>query len=478
MRAGLAYQAILLAGGDDKRLHPLTSGMLKALLPVANRPLISYALKSLADAGLKHTFVVVSGERPAASIQAWVQQEYSGPDKMQCEVICVAEDYGTADALRACASKVTAKTCVVLSGDLLTDLPVNALVASHQMNQALATVLLYPRKVSPVTETKPGKAPKNVDYIGLDPSRQHLLFYASSPDTLRDLKLPLSAVRRHGSMSIASDLADAHLYVLDRSVLDLLHSRPELSSLRQDLLPCLTQQQPQLRPTNPGEGLDGSGQQGLGATSERGAGAEGPASETDNDNNSESRLALTPSLPGADFMQHSHVALRQQGQLHSTLRVHIVQPGVNYCARVADPSSYADVNREVADPNMALHLSGLRPSKLHDNVVPASTVLGNKTTIAAGCVLGEGCTLGDKASIKRSVLGANCRLGANVKVINSVLQDGVVIGDGVTLQNTVCCQGASVKERTSLKDCQVGMGFTVPAGQELKGEVLVKAKPS
>ncbi|GFH11458.1 eukaryotic initiation factor, partial [Haematococcus lacustris] len=183
-------------------------------------------------------------------------------------------------------------------------------------------------------------------------------------------------------MSIASDLADAHLYVLDRSVLDLLHSRPELSSLRQDLLPCLTQQQPQLRPTN----------------------------------------------PGADFMQHSHVALRQQGQLHSTLRVHIVQPGVNYCARVADPSSYADVNREVSGHDSqavqaAATARGLRPSKLHDNVVPASTVLGNKTTIAAGCVLGEGCTLGDKASIKRSVLGANCRLGANVKVINSVLQD-------------------------------------------------------
>jgi hypothetical protein len=58
-----------------------------------------------------------------------------------------------------------------------------------QMNAALATVLLYKRKVSPMTETKPGKAPKNVDYIGLDPSRQHLLFYASSPDTLRDLKV-------------------------------------------------------------------------------------------------------------------------------------------------------------------------------------------------------------------------------------------------------------------------------------------------
>lgn len=64
---------------------------------------------------------------------------------------------------------------------------------------------------------------------------------------------------------------------------------------------------------------------------------------------------------------------------------------------------------QVADSNVALHLSGLKASQPHDNVVPASTTLGHKTTIAAACVLGEGCALGDKSSIKRSVLGHGCR---------------------------------------------------------------------
>ncbi len=58
---------------------------------------------------------------------------------------------------------------------------------------------------------------------------------------------------------------------------------------------------------------------------------------------------------------------------------------------------------------MALHLAGLRPSTQHESVVPAGTVFGNKTTITAGCVLGEGCVLGDKSSIKRSVLGSNVK---------------------------------------------------------------------
>jgi NDP-sugar pyrophosphorylase family protein len=55
---------------------------------------------------------------------------------MQCEIVTVAEDHGTADALRAVASKITASTVVVLSGDLLIDLPVNALVASHLVREA------------------------------------------------------------------------------------------------------------------------------------------------------------------------------------------------------------------------------------------------------------------------------------------------------------------------------------------------------
>lgn len=57
---------------------------------------------------------------------------------------------------------------------------------------------------------------QNVDYVGLDASQQHLLFYASSPETLRDLRVPLSVVKRLGSVSISSDLANSHLYVLNR----------------------------------------------------------------------------------------------------------------------------------------------------------------------------------------------------------------------------------------------------------------------
>lgn len=57
---------------------------------------------------------------------------------------------------------------------------------------------------------------QNVDYIGLDASSQQLLFYTSSPEALRDLRIPLHVVRKHGSVALSSNLVDAHLYVFDR----------------------------------------------------------------------------------------------------------------------------------------------------------------------------------------------------------------------------------------------------------------------
>lgn len=58
MPPNLPWQAVVLAGGDDKRLHPMTSSSVKALLPVANKPLLSYSLRLLAAAGLKQCLVV------------------------------------------------------------------------------------------------------------------------------------------------------------------------------------------------------------------------------------------------------------------------------------------------------------------------------------------------------------------------------------------------------------------------------------
>jgi hypothetical protein len=96
----------------------------------------------------------------ADRISAFLADHPAAAPGVACTVAAVPEDSGTADALRAVTHLLTSDTVVVYSGDLITDVPVQALVVSHQVSGALATVLLGQRRTSPTTTTKPGKAPK------------------------------------------------------------------------------------------------------------------------------------------------------------------------------------------------------------------------------------------------------------------------------------------------------------------------------
>ena len=46
------FQVIIFAGGAGNRMYPLTEGIPKNMLPVSNRPLISYQLELLERVGI------------------------------------------------------------------------------------------------------------------------------------------------------------------------------------------------------------------------------------------------------------------------------------------------------------------------------------------------------------------------------------------------------------------------------------------
>ncbi|MFD7136383.1 glucose-1-phosphate thymidylyltransferase [Streptomyces sp. NPDC059894] len=58
-------KALVLAGGTGSRLRPFTYSGAKQLLPIANKPVLFYALESLAAAGIRDVGVVVGDHGPA-----------------------------------------------------------------------------------------------------------------------------------------------------------------------------------------------------------------------------------------------------------------------------------------------------------------------------------------------------------------------------------------------------------------------------
>ncbi len=53
-------KGLILAGGDGTRLRPITYGLAKQLIPIANKPVLFYALEALKNAGIDNVIVNVA----------------------------------------------------------------------------------------------------------------------------------------------------------------------------------------------------------------------------------------------------------------------------------------------------------------------------------------------------------------------------------------------------------------------------------
>ena len=77
--------AVILTGGRATRLRPLSHELPKALVPVMNRPLISYALERLGETGIEDDFPEATDwldqvEGALAAFAADLRRVAIGPD--------------------------------------------------------------------------------------------------------------------------------------------------------------------------------------------------------------------------------------------------------------------------------------------------------------------------------------------------------------------------------------------------------------
>lgn len=455
------FQVVVLAGGNSKRLMPIVSQEVpKPLLPVANRPVLSYVLEQLELSDLKDLIVVVEGDDAALRVGAWISGAYV--DRLHVEVAAVPEDVGTAGALRAIAHHLTANDILVVSGDLVSDVPPGAVAAAHRRHDAVVTTMLCSAPVSGPAESGSStgkdkiKKPGPYDIIGLDPLKQFLLYIATGSEVEKGIRIHKSILRAVGQMEIRADLMDAHMYAFKRSVLqEVLVQKDKFQSLKRDILPYLVRSQLKSEVL-----LHGTPQ-----TEENGN------EKVSNQNNQEliSRILANASTPSF------HERYASDNNASAARRTHkccvYIASNSKYCARLNSIQAFSDINRDVTGE--ANHLSGYSFSD-DNNIIHPSAQLGSKTTVGSHCMLGEGSQMGDKCSVKRSVIGRHCRIGSNVKIANSVVMNHVTIGDGCSIQGSVICSNVQLQERAVLRNCQVGAGFVVTAGSEHKGESLAR----
>jgi glucose-1-phosphate thymidylyltransferase len=152
-------QAVILAAGEGKRVRPLTRSRPKALIPVANRPIIEYVIDALIKNGIRDIIVVVGYRK---------EQVTRHLNKLNIPVKVVVQDkqLGTAHALK-CAEPVIKGDFLLLPGDNYIDAGSIAqirhmqnamLVKEHPSPSNFGVVLLKEGNVIQIIE-KPEKSP-------------------------------------------------------------------------------------------------------------------------------------------------------------------------------------------------------------------------------------------------------------------------------------------------------------------------------
>ncbi|KAI8139474.1 nucleotide-diphospho-sugar transferase [Fennellomyces sp. T-0311] len=428
------FQAVVLAGyGSTNRLYPISEedNVPKALLPVANKPIISYTLDWLEKAGIHDAILLIQASGTAhQKLSTYISRGYQG--SVHCNVVTVDEDCGSADALRSIKDKIE-RDFIVVPCDLITDLNPRDILDIHRVEDPTMTALFYESNL-----LEAGKDDGLAPYVGIDPIHSSLVYKVRRSED-EDFSMRMSLLNKFPRVRVHTDLGDAHLYIFKRWVIDMVADKENISSISEDLVPMLVKCQYQKKMVER-EKVNGyaSAQKSLLATA----------------------LSLsTTASNDIDDDLFSPDPTRSNFKSPVTTRAYIYRGG--FCGRGNTIASYSDLNRHETKQGASI------------TRIPSSAEVAPKTQVGNDSVIGEHTKIDERSSVKKSCVGAHCIIGKNVKIANSVIMDNVIIGDNAKVDGCVICNNAKVMEKAVLKDCDVAGEYVVEKESQVKGEKLV-----
>ena len=133
-------KAVILAGGFGTRLRPLTLEIPKPIVPIFDRPFLYHQVELLRRVPDIDEVVLSLNYQPGR-IEAEVGDgaEAGLPLRYRVE----PHPLGTGGAVKFASAGIE-DTVLVLNGDVLTDIDLNAVVARHRRRRARATIVLTP----------------------------------------------------------------------------------------------------------------------------------------------------------------------------------------------------------------------------------------------------------------------------------------------------------------------------------------------
>ena len=120
-------QAFVLAAGLGKRLRPLTDDLPKPLIPIFQKPLITFALDHLLGVGVKK-FVINTHRYPELFRSFFDRGDYAG---VPVTLVHETELLETGGGIKNAEGSIGSDPFITYSGDILTDSSLQLLIEEH-----------------------------------------------------------------------------------------------------------------------------------------------------------------------------------------------------------------------------------------------------------------------------------------------------------------------------------------------------------
>jgi mannose-1-phosphate guanylyltransferase len=132
-----APQAVILVGGPGTRLQPLTYSIPKPMMPVVNRPFLEHTIAYLKQYGIDDIILALS-YLPEVIRQYFGEGSTTGVKLTYC---MEKTPLGTCGAVKNAEQHLN-RTCIVLNGDIFTDLDLSSMIDFHRAKKSKVTIAL------------------------------------------------------------------------------------------------------------------------------------------------------------------------------------------------------------------------------------------------------------------------------------------------------------------------------------------------
>jgi len=180
-------KAVILVGGEGTRLRPLTHAVVKAMVPVLNKPFIEYVIRYLNSHKIRE-IILAMGYKPDC-----ITDYFGDASGLGVRLVYSVETkpLGTAGAVKN-AEQYIDDAFFVMNGDVFTDLNLSDMLQFHRDKGAKVTIALTP-----------------VD----DPTRFGVVETASNQRVTRFVEKP----KRE---QVTSNMINAGVYIIEREILN------------------------------------------------------------------------------------------------------------------------------------------------------------------------------------------------------------------------------------------------------------------